>query len=529
LRKATQGWGKILGTPRQHFWHRFAEVGAANKKLFAWSAVIAAIAACCILYLAGLVSHASTSSLNVTTQRYDNARTGAYLSETILSTSNVSPATFGKLFTRVVDDEIYAQPLYVHDVSVPSAGTERILNVIYVATVNNSVYAFDADDPGAAAPLWYVNLTGMTSGARPVKNSEVGSWCVTHLGTYPDFWGGNIGIVGTPAIDAKSQTLYVVARTTENGEFVQRLHALDITTGIERPHSPVVIQARIPGTGQGSEDGMLAFNPEMHNQRGALLLANGIVYVTWAAHCDSGPWHGWLMGYDAVTLAQVMAKAVTPNGYGGGIWQSGTGPSADADGNIYISTGNGTVTALGGGEDYGNAFVKLSPFGEVLDWFIPSNYADLNNSDGDLGASGVLLIPNTELLASGSKEGKLYVLNRNKLGHLPVSDSQLVRSFDAGPGWLLGTPTYWDGPGGPYIYTWCSASPGRAYRLKRNAMAKGKMLTEVSTTNIVAQGVPGGILSISANGTTAGTGILWAVLGLGHAKRKPPPCRPACV
>ena len=507
--------------------------------------------------LGGITSHAPDASVFVTTQRYDNERTGANTNEKILSTANVSSDRFGKLFTRAVDDDIYAQPLYVHDVLLPNRLVESLrisdrfagileeavrayhlgrgVNMLFIATVNNSVYAFDADDPAAAAPLWKVNLTG--AGARPVRNSDVGQRCRP----YDDF-RGNIGIVGAPVIDVKSHTLYVVARTKETGKFVQRLHALNIATGAERPNSPIIIEARVRGLGAGSSNGVLAFDAQIHNQRGALLLANGILYVTWGAHCDSGPYHGWIMGYDATSLEQVFAKSLTPDGEAAGIWQSGTGPSVDAFGDIYLAAGNGTVSAPDGGEDFGNGIIKLSRTGEILDWFVPSNYEQLNLTDGDLGTTGVLLIPGTTLLATGSKEGKLYVLHRNELGHFQVgSDRQISQTLRTGPGFLHGTPTYWNGEGGPYVYVWSSASPGLALRLNTHAVVEGRnmeirttenlvadtspesddrtsrarVLTESSKTNAVGQHIPGGMLSISADGTKSGSGILWASLGLG--------------
>ncbi len=499
-------------------------------------------------------------AVDVTTQRYDNARTGANLFEKLLKTSNVSPAHFEKLFTRAVDDDVYAQPLYLRDVILPNSLVAvgwlpakfkqyvneelyarhlgRVANVLYVATVSNSVYAFDADDPGAATPLWHVNLTDAANGARPVRTSDVGQDC----GTYRDF-RRRIGIVGTPVIDAKTNTLYVVARTKEDDEFIQRLHALDIATGAERASSPVVVGAQVKGTGSGSSDGVIAFDPRIENQRAALLLANGIVYIAWGAHCDTGPYHGWLMGYDAKTLTQVFAKNVTPDGEKGGIWQSNAGPSADVAGNIYLTVGNGTVSAPVGGNDYGNGILKFGKAGEVLDWFIPWNYATLNQSDGDLGTTGVLLIPGTDLLATGSKEGKLYVLNRNDLGHFQAgADRQIVQDLWAGPGWLLGTPTYWEGPNGANVYVWCSASPARAFRLAPQSQSgitkpergarmtplaiatsaepddqqasPDQILTEFSRTSILGNSIPGGMLSVSANGASLGSGILWASLGL---------------
>ena len=439
------------------------------------------------------------SELSVTTQRYDNARTGQNLSETILNTSNVNPGGFGKLFTRAVDDEIYAQPLYVSKLGIPKVG---VRNVLYVATVNNTVYAFDADRPEAGEPLWKVNLTDTVPGAMPVKARDVGHNC----GAYRDITE-NIGIVGTPVIHAGRQTIYLVARTKERDQFVQRLHALDIATGAPRPGSPIVIEASAKGTGSGSSNGEIYFDPQIQNQRAALLLANGLIYVVWASHCDTGSYHGWIMGYDAVTLQQAFAKVVTPNGAAGGIWQSNSGPSADWWGKIYLTVGNGTATAQIGGQDYGNAFLKLSPSGAVLDWFIPFNFEWLNFVDHDVGAAGVLLIPDSNLLTSGGKEGKLYLLDRRRFGHFHAEeDSQIVQSLMVAPSGIYGTPTYWKGPGGRYVYIWgrsdyCKMFRLRKYRLGRKPISKTKERAEM----------PGGILSISANGGVARTGILWAV------------------
>ena len=441
----------------------------------------------------------SVTTVSVTTQRYDNARTGQNLSETLLNTSNVNPVGFGKLFSRAVDDEIYAQPLYVSSVNIPKFG---VRNVLYVATVNNTVYAFDADEPDASEPLWKVNLTDTVAGARPVKASDVGQNC----GTYRDLTE-NIGIVGTPVIHAGRQTIYFVARTKERDQFVQRLHALDIATGAPRPGNPIVIKAGAKGTGSGSLKGELHFDPQIQNQRAALLLANGLIYVAWASHCDTGPYHGWIMGYDAVTLQQAFAKVVTPNGAAGGIWQSNSGPSADWWGRVYLTVGNGTATAQIGGQDYGNAFLKLSPSGVVLDWFIPFNFEQLNSFDGDVGAAGVLLIPDTNLLTSGGKEGRLYLLDRRKFGNFrPEADSQIVQSFMVAPGGIYGTPTYWKGPGGPHVYIWAESDHGKMFRLRKHRLTR----RPISQTKEPA-GRPGGFLSISANGAVAGTGILWAL------------------
>ena len=269
---------------------------------------------------------------SVLTQHNDAARTGANLAEVVLTTTNVNVSQFGKLFERIVDDEIYGQPLYVEGVNV--LGVAR--NVVYVTTNNDSVYAFDADDPAASAPLWHVNYTNPAGGVVPVPRADVGQAC----GTYRDF-ANRIGIGGTPVIDPVSQTIYFVTRTKENGAYFQRLHAVNIADGTARS-IPQIIQASVPGTGDGNTQGIIAFNPRTHNQRAGLLLDRGTVYIAWASYCDQGPYHGWILGYDAASLQQVMVYNTTPDGGLGGIWQSGGGLTADSTGNLYALTGNGS-------------------------------------------------------------------------------------------------------------------------------------------------------------------------------------------
>ena len=254
-----------------------------------------------------LLTASLVAQTHVTTQHNDIARTGANLTETLLTTTNVNVSQFGKLFERAVDDEIYGQPLYVNSLDMPGLG---VRNVVYVATNNDSVYAFDADNPAASAPIWYKNYTNPAANIVPVDRTDVGQAC----GTYVDF-AGKIGIGGTPVIDTASQTIYFVTRTKENGTFVQRLHALDIRDGTERPGSPVVIQANVVGTGDGRDaQNNIAFNPRTHNQRAALLLDRGTVYVSWASYCDQGPYHGWILGYDAASLQQSMVYNTSPDG-----------------------------------------------------------------------------------------------------------------------------------------------------------------------------------------------------------------------
>ena len=279
----------------------------------------------------------------VFTYHNDNARTGANQGEVVLTPANVGSAQFGKLFTLPVDGEIYAQPLYVSNVTIPGKG---VRNVVYVATQHDSVYAFDADG-GGPVPLWQVNF--LSSGVTTVSPADVDS----------DAYLVEIGIAGTPVIDPATSTIYVVAYTAESGHYVHRLHALDLATGAEKFGGPVVVGASSPGSDNTSRNGRVPFIPFRELQRAALLLANNVVYLAFASHGDHGPFHGWVLGYDAQSLQQVAVHNSTPDGVYGGIWMSGGGLAADASNNIYFLTGNGTFDGDVGGNDLGDSFVKL--------------------------------------------------------------------------------------------------------------------------------------------------------------------------
>ena len=433
--------------------------------------------------------------LSMLTQHNDNQRTGANLHETVLNAANVNVKTFGKLWTRDVDGYLYAQPLYAPDIHIPGKGTH---NVVFLATSHNSVYAFDADDPKAAAPLWKTNL-GPSVPAAEVYTTR---WTDMRV---------EIGITSTPVIDLTDQAIYVEAKTKEGGTYVHRLHALDITTGKERAGSPVIIKASVAGTGEGSVNGRIAFDPVKHLQRASLLLTNGVVYLGFGSHADSPPFHGWILGYSAKTLGRVCVFNVTPNGTEGSIWQAGMGMASDAAGNIYAMSGNGTFDADTGGTDYGNSMLKLRPtLGTlaVVDYFTPYNQAMLNVHDTDLGASGPLLVPGTTLILGGGKNGWLYVTHRDALGHIHAgADSQIAQTFQMTPGNIHGAPVYWNGPTGPMVYVWPEFD-----HLKAMKLAVGK-LTETPASQsevVVPDGMPGGFLSVSANGGKAGTGIVWA-------------------
>jgi hypothetical protein len=454
----------------------------------------------------------------VLTQHNDLARTGANLRETVLNTGNVNSKQFGLLFQREVDDQIYAQPLLMTNVDLGAKGTH---NVVIVATVSDSVYAFDADDPARRTPYWHVSFLGPNAVAP--RNEDMTGACG---GEYADFTGA-LGIVATPVIDPVSGTLYLVARTKEYGtNYVQKLHALDLRTGAERAHSPVTITATYAGHGAGSHNGVLTFDSQRQNPRAGLALVNGVVFVSWASHCDWGPYHGWLIGYDAKTLEQAVVYNTTPEGGNGGIWMSGQAPAADPEGNLYLCIGNGTVGRRGHPEDLinrGESFLKLTRRGasmEVTSWFTPYDWQHLEDTDSDFGCSGALLVPGTRLALCGSKDGEIYLVNRDNMGGLSGSqaDTNIVQSIRVSvPGasaGLFGSPVWWDGPDGSYAYLWCKLDFLRQYKFDA---ASGKFFAPEFARAPAANPapMPGGLLAISADGKRPGTGILWAVHTLG--------------
>jgi citrate lyase gamma subunit len=373
-----------------------------------------------LVALSAGISNRSLGAVAVLTHHNDLNRSGANLNETLLATNNVNTNQFGKLFTRTVDDEIHTQPLIVTNVNVPGKG---IFNLVIVATVSNSVYAFDADAASNSAPIWKTNF--LSPGIVPPRNTDMTFAC---SGNYKDF-AGNMGIVGTPVIDPATSTLYLVSRTKEAGpSYPQRLWALDVSTGTEVPNGHVII---------GFTDGS-AFNGQIQNQRAALALVNGYVYITWSSHCDGGAYHGFIAAYNATNLAlPPLTHNVTPGGNQAGIWMSDQAPPADAAGNIYLTTGNGSFN---GTTQFGESFLRLTNTGTALsrvDWFTPYDWnTNLNAKDLDLGSGGVLLIPGTSLLFSGGKAGRLYLVNATNMGHIvaaaATSDTNIVQSWDLG-------------------------------------------------------------------------------------------------
>ena len=334
---------------------------------------------------ATLVPFTLAGQVDVLTSNYNNERTSANLSETVLTAKNVNKREFGKLGAFPVDGQIYAQPLYVHRVDFPERGTR---SAVFVATMHNSVYAFDADSPQSPAPLWTVNL------GTPVPVS---------LLRFRDI-DDEVGILSTPVIDLASNTIYVVAETLDNELPVFHIHALDLSDGHEKSAGPIVIAPSVNGVGDGSQTGHIVMNPIRHLQRPGLLLLNGAVYVAFGSIRDHFPFHGWIAAYDAANLhRQVAIFNTTPDGGAGGIWQSGRGLAADADGNIYAATGNGDCD---GQRNFGEAFIKLSPFLSVVDWYAPPDWHEMSDVDSDLGSLGPVLVPGTHLLIGGDKKSQ---------------------------------------------------------------------------------------------------------------------------
>ncbi len=423
-----------------------------------------------------LICVSSHAQVDVLTQHNDNARTGVNPREMLLTPANVNKARFGMVYKRVLDDQLYTQPLVVTDVQV-GGGTR---DLVYVTTVNNSVYAFDANDSEASQPVWHVNFGTPAN----VHSTEFG--CLD--------MNGQMGIVGTPVIDKAGGVLYVVSLTRTDAQtgprtgFTQRLHALDLATGADVPESPVVIAAE-------------GFNALMENQRPALMLANGMVYVGYASHCDKEPYHGFLMAYDAKTLAQESVLNTSPTGSEASIWQSGQGPAADEQGNVYVVTGNGSWDGI---SNFSESFMKLSPRLKLLDWFTPTNHFALDKGDADLDSSGATLIPGTHLVVGGGKQGVLYTLDTRKLGHL--GDEHATQHFQATASHLHSLVFWHSAKVGDLLYVWGQRDKAKVYTFRDQKLSE----TPLMVRDIPNEGHPGAMLSLSANGDR--DGILWAAI-----------------
>jgi hypothetical protein len=453
----------------------------------------------------------------------DPSGTGLYSSESALTPSSVNVDHFGKLGAFQADGIVVAQPLYLSDVRMAD-GTSH--DVIIVATEHDSVYAVDADAP-TSAPLWERHYVDDASGITTMPDNFGGRTTL----------GGEVGITGTPFLDAATGALYFVTTLSHNGVPEQWLRAIDITSGQDFGPGSVQVQASVPGDGKGSVNGQILFDPSLENQRPGLVEANGELLVAWGSFSDWGVYHGWLMAFDPSSLqlkavfnptpeyqADDAADGPADHGGGGAFWQGGAAPTVDADGNIYITASDGSFDIDDGGKNYGDSLLKLRLNGssfQVADSFTPSNAACIDLHDLELGSGGVALLPTdvtngVALVATYSKEGRLFLANRNQLGgYNPAGDSQIPQELMVGehscsdsvsgdvaegPDWnrLYGSPAYWNGN----LYAAASNLQMKQYQFQGGILNS----TPFAMTPSI-YGFRGGNIVISANGTQ--NGIAW--------------------
>jgi hypothetical protein len=488
-----------------------------------------------VLVLTAATVTSAWAQANVLTQHNDNRRTGANLQETTLTVANVKQK-FGKLWTLFADGQIVAQPLYVSGLKVDGKGT---FNAVIVSTMHNTIYVYNADKKPTLPQSQDALIWAQWLGEPQPENFGFDSWNTN----FPEY-----GIVSTPVINDARTIMYVVSWHKNNGgEF--RLHAIDLTKApLPGPGFPPidyrekikpvpVIAASVPNPGSGQ----ITLDTSQQKQRAALLLNNGVLYIGFSSNREiQGTLHGWLLAYDATTLQQKAVWNVTPTSGNGGIWQAGSGAAADAFGNVYLMTGNGKFDADKGGPNYSDSFVKLKLEGPTLavkDYFTPCNQALLDKKcntearcDLDLGSAGPLLVPGTapgsDLLIGGGKDGNIYVVDTAKMGHFNASSDPNAMNCPnpntvqaiMGPksefggqgvvGNIHGSHVFWQGPDTARVFVWGEEDTLRSYELKN-----GKLITPPTKSLYHAPaGMPGGMLSISANGNKAGTGILWALL-----------------
>lgn len=443
------------------------------------------------------------SSIDVVTYHYDNLRSGQNVNEMTLTTANVNVNTFGKLGEFAVDGLVDAQPLLVANLAIPGKGNK---NVLYAVTENDSIYAFDADSITATGGTVLWQSTALLTGETPSDNRGCGQ--VTP----------QIGITSTPVIDRGRNAIYLVAMSKDAlGNYYQRIHALNLTTGAEMFGGPITIQATYPGTGDNSSNGMVVFDPKQYKERAALLELGGVIYTTWASHCDIRLYTGWVISYSADTLVQVGVLNLVPNGSEGAIWMSGAGPGADASGNIYFIMANGdfdtTLNATGfpTNGDCGNCFAKITstlPL-TLLDYFTPLNTVSESDSDTDFGSGGELLLPDvvdgtgkTRHLAVGSgKDANIYVVDRDNMGKFNGNADNIYEQINGQlAGGVYSKPSYFNGT----VYYGAVNDTIKAFPIANALLATGP--SSQSNHNF---GYPGATPSISASGTT--NGIVWVV------------------
>jgi uncharacterized repeat protein (TIGR03806 family) len=444
------------------------------------------------------------------TYHYDNSRQGQNTNEFILTPSNVNSTTFGKLFTYSLDGYMYTEPVYIPNVVING----QTHNVVFAATENNSVYAFDADSNAGTngGLLWQTNLG--------IAEISINNYGVRY---HHNVLNPLIGITSTPVIDPVSGTIYVdtfigVTANTNSGYHV--LHALNITNGTEQPYSPVLVSGSVPGTGVDSSNGVVRFNPSQHMNRPAMTLAAGILFVSFGSYGDTDPYHGWVIGYNATNLVQLTnyTFCTTPNAttnvFGvnaaeGALWMGGGGLCVDENTNIYFEVGNGSFSAQTNGGDYGDSFVKLSTASNLLavaDYFAPTNQAAMAASDTDLGSGGPILLPDSvgsaahpHLIVGAGKEGTIYLVDRDNMGHFDSTTNWIVQTLFSVMGGIWGVPAYWNN----LIYFQGSGDVLKAFAIS-NAVITSTPVTK-STSSFSTYTTP----SISANGNN--NGIAWVI------------------
>ena len=463
-----------------------------------------------------------TDLAGVFTYHNNLSRDGSNPSEYAITPSNVTNATFGKLFSCTVDGAIYAQPLWVANLTV--GGVKR--NVAFVATQHEGLYAFDADvNTTPCTPLWQANLIDTAHGGNSAETSVPSGTTGNLVGAGFGDITPEVGVTGTPVIDPSTNTLYVVSKSVIalGPTFYQRLHAIDLTTGNEKAGSPVTIAGTYPGTGDGGTT--VAFNARQENQRPGLALVNGIVYIAWASHEDKAPYYGWVMGYNASNLTQASILNVTPNVHYGGIWMSGGAPAADSSNNLYLTTGNGTFDATnttGPTNDYGDSFLKLTGGLSVSQYFTPSSHASLNANDQDFGAGGAAILvdqlsgPVSHLVIGGGKDGYLYLLNRDAMGGL--GDANASQRFNFGNP-ILSTGAFWNNT------FYMAGLNGKLQAFSFNT-STGKFNTPNASQSSATYGF-GSTPSVSSSSTT--NGIVWALDNQKYCTSQSSGCGPAVL
>ncbi|HXA53209.1 MAG TPA: hypothetical protein VNV86_22985 [Candidatus Acidoferrum sp.] len=445
---------------------------------------------CLLLLLSSITVQAQ---INILTANGNNDRSNANLQEYQLSSATVTANGFGKLGSYPVDGQVYAQPLYAAGITIPNIG---VRNVLFVATMHNTVYAFDADaitDTGVPpAPLWRTNL-------GPSVPSEM------FFGTpYSDI-ANEVGILGTGAIDLDRGVLLICSATLLQGVPAYILHALDLASGAERLNGPVQIQASVPGNGSGAQNGTLAFSPQQHLQRPGILLANGSVYVSFGSHGDQAPWHGWLLSYDAADLTHSNGVfQSTPTGNGGSFWQSGHGPAADNNGTIYAITGNGDYD---GEQNFSQSLLRLSGAQPTLTgWYTPADWKSMSDNDFDLSA-GPSLVSGTHTMLGGDKGGNLYALDGDTMAHTASPAAPGMNSIQASTGAIFNLAV-WPQSDGALVYVQGGNDNLKAYRVTGSTIDA----TPVSTASALASYARIG-LTLSADGANPDSGILWETQG----------------